>query len=476
MTADPLVLVIVGGYLLAMLGLGVWVGRTRIEDPDDYLVAGRSMPWYLLAATLAATEVGGGSCMGVTAKAFGPWGLGAAWYIWAMAVTFLLFAWLAPRLVATRCRTIPEFFRQRYGPRAGLFTAVLMLVSLVGLTAVQLMVTGTLMEQMLGVPYVPAVLASGVVVVVYTWFGGMWSVSLTDFVQWACIMIGMVAVLPFALAKGGGWAAVQAALPPEKTHWVASIGWGQILSLVVIYSTSFLVGQEAMQRLYSAKDESHARKGALATSFFYLLFGFLPPVLGLIAFALVEQGAVPAEPFLASGGRHILPLLAAATLPPVLTGVLFAGLLSATMSSADSDLLASASIWSNDLAPGSGESPEEVVSRSRRAVAVVGVLATGVAAADLGPLVDLLKFSFGLRAAGPFVPFLMGHFWARGSRVGAELSLVTATLVVAVLKAGGHEPLGLDATLPGLLVGLVAYLVGSWRWPDPPGERREVGP
>lgn len=470
---DPTVCGIVLLYLVGMLALGAWASRRRIHDSDDFIVAGRSLPWFLLAATLAATEVGGGSSMGVVKKAYGKWGLGAAWYVWTMALTFLVFALVAPRLSRTRCRTIPEFFRKRYGHFCSWMTSLLMIVSLVGLTAVQMVATGLVVSIMTGLSYTAAAVTAGLVVTVYTYLGGMWSVTLTDFVQWIFIVVGMAATVPFALARAGGTKAVLAALPAGQCSLFSGIGVGEILALTLIYVTSFLVGQEAMQRLYSARSERDARRGALATSGFYVLYGFIPPVLGLIALALVRQGTLPAAELARLGDNAILPLLAAHCLPAVLTGVLFAGLISATMSSADSNLLGAASIWANDLAPSFRKkeaSEEQAVGSVRGAVLVVGLLSTAVAALNMKDLISVLKFSFTLRAAGPFFPFLLGHFWAGGSKTGARAALVGATAVVAVLVLAGIRPWGMDPVMPGLATGGLLYLLGSKLAPPRPEE------
>jgi solute:Na+ symporter, SSS family len=473
MTFDPTVVAIVVLYLFGMLALGVWVGRKKISSADDFMVAGRRLPWFVLAATLAATEVGGGSSMGVVKKAYGEWGLGAAWYIWTMAATFAVFALVAPALSRTRCRTIPEYFGKRYGASSSAITAVLMIVALVGLSAVQMVATGLVITIMTGVDYRTAVIAAGAIVTVYTYYGGMWSVSLTDFVQWIFIVVGLGAAIPYALSAAGGSTNVLATLPAQSLDLFSKIGGEEIVSLMAIYITSFLVGQEAMQRLYSAKSEAHARAGAFATSGFYLLFGFIPPVLGLLALSLARQGILPIDQLEQIGANAMLPLLAQYCLPSILTGVLFAGLISATMSSADSNLLGAASIWANDLEAlfrRQQRDAEASMKSAKRAVIVIGTLSTFVAAMNFKDLIDVLKFSFTLRAAGPFFPFLLGHYWKGGSPFGSLLALVGATAVVAVLVAFGIRPLGFDPVFPGLLTGLVLYLGGSVMRPASSGD------
>ncbi|MCA9669956.1 MAG: sodium:solute symporter family protein [Myxococcales bacterium] len=466
MAVAPLVYVVVAAYLLGMLALGLWAARARIESADDFMVAGRRLPWFVIAATLAATEVGGGSSMGVVAKAYGAWGLGAAWYIWAMALTFVVIALLAPRLIESRVRTIPQYFEQRYDRPSALVTASLMIVALVGLTTVQTMATGLLASTLLGIRYGSAALLSGAVVTLYTAFGGMWSVSLTDVAQWILIVVGMACALPFAISRAGGVGRVAAALPPAATDLFAKIGGAEIASLLVIYTTSFSVGQEAMQRLYSAKSGGAARAGALTTAAFYLLFGALPPLLGLVASVLVKQGVIAQAALSRLGDGALLPLLAQSALPPLLCGLLFAGLISATMSSADSNLLGAASIFTNDLWRRDAEPTRALMQRTRAAVIALGVLTTLLAALEPRDLIDLLKLSFGLRAAGPFFPFVFGQLFSRGSRAGALAALLGATALTLALAASKHAPWGLDPMLPGLALGGALYFAGSLLRPD----------
>ena len=107
---------------------------------------------------------------------------------------------------------------------------------------------------------------------------------------------------------------------------------------------------------------------------------------------------------------------------------------------------------------------------------VLGAAATAVAALNVEDLIELLKVSFSLRAAGPFFPFLFGHFWARGSRAGALGALLSATALTVVLKLTGTRLDllgGADPVLLSLLVGGVVYFAGSLLWPD--GKRLSSG-
>ena len=122
-----------------------------------------------------------------------------------------------------------------------------------------------------------------------------------------------------------------------------------ILSLIVLYLASFAVGQEAVQRYYAAKDERAARNGSFYVAGVYLFFAFIPAFLGVSAFAMVEAGIIDGSVIVERGTRYVFAVFVIYVLPAWLAGIVFAVLISATMSSADADLLAAGFIFSNDI-------------------------------------------------------------------------------------------------------------------------------
>ncbi|MEG1994042.1 MAG: sodium:solute symporter family protein, partial [Oscillospiraceae bacterium] len=178
-------------YMLIMLGIGYYSSK-KIKSNTDFMVAGRRLGPFLMAGTLAATEIGGGSSLGVVANAYGNWGLSAAWYIIAMGIAFIILIFLAPKFRAAEVKTVPEFFRRRYNKASGGFSAVIMMIALVGLTAGQFKASASILEVMLGLNYQTALIIVTVVITVYAVMGGLWSVTLTDFVQVFLIVVGMI--------------------------------------------------------------------------------------------------------------------------------------------------------------------------------------------------------------------------------------------------------------------------------------------
>ncbi|OPJ55238.1 sodium:solute symporter family protein [Alkalithermobacter paradoxus] len=465
---NPIALSIVIIYLGIMLYIG-WYSSKKIESNEDFMVAGRRLGPIMMAGTLAATEVGGGSSLGVVEKAYGEWGMSSIWYVLAMGVTFVILSFVAPKLRNSLVKTVPEYFRRRYGEAPGFITAIIMILPLIGLTAIQFIASAVVLSVMTGISYKTAVVIVAIIVTIYSVLGGLWSVTLTDFIQMFLIVGGMMLVVPFALNSAGGWSNVVSTLPAEKLSLTEGIGWKTIISLIVMYTASFAVGQEAVQRYYAAKDEKAAVKGSLIAAGVYLVFAFIPAILGLITFSMVQNGTIDATNIMTNGARYALPTLAVHTMPPVLVGLLFAGLISATMSSADSDLLGAGSIFANDIYKiyiNKDADDKKVLRVTQYVMVVIGILSMIVALTNTNSIINVLMFSFTLRAGGAFFPYILGHYWKKASWIGTISSLLVGSIAVVLVEKNIVSFFGLDPIFPGLLFSLIVFVLFSTLYPN----------
>lgn len=466
--ANGIIIVVVVAYLLFMLWIG-WYSSKKITTNTDFMLAGRRLGPFLMAGTLAATEIGGGSSLGVVQQGMQNHGISAAWYIITMGIAFVILTFLAPKFRATSVKTVPEYFRRRYGKSAGVLTAIIMLIPLIGLTEGQFVASATILSTMLGIGYKPAIVIVAVVVTTYSVMGGLWSVTMTDFVQVFMIVIGMIIAIPFALSEAGGWANVVANVPPETFDMFKGYSPMAVVSLVVMYVATFTVGQEAVSRYYAARDGKAARQGSILAAIINFIYAFVPAILGIITLALINMGVFSSDEFAAVGARYALPVLAVRTMPAIICGLLFAGIISATMSSSDSDLLGAGSIFANDiyraiLKPDA--SSKEVMRVTQCTMVVVSLIAMAAALFNPASLIAILTFAFTLRAAGTFFPYVLGHYWTGGSLAGTIASVISGSVVVVYL-----EKISADGTLfgmkftqkiiPGLVVGLVFFLIFS---------------
>jgi len=470
------VTIIVAIYMLGMLGIGYWSSK-KISSSADFMVAGRNMGPILMAGTLAATEIGGGSSLGVVEKASNlgsaKWGLSAAWYVLAMGFAFVILMFLAPKFRASEVKTVPEYFRRRYGKTSGLFTSITMILPLIGLTAGQFMASATILSVMTGLSWKTSLTVVAIIVTAYSVMGGMWSVAITDFVQVGLIVFGMLIAIPFSLNYAGGWSNVVNNVPPETWNLFSGIGGSKaIIALIIMYVATFTVGQEAVARYYSARDGKAAMQGSLLAAIINGIYAFIPTILGIVMLALVNMDKVPSETILAQGARYSLPVLATLTMPSVIVGLLFSGIISATMSSADSDMLGAGSIFGNDIykqyiKPDATD--KEVMKVTQYSMVIVGIFSLIVAMTATN-IIDLLMFSFTLRAAGAFFPYVIGHYWKKASPAGTIASLIVGSIVSVIyekklipgLTFFGWEQ---QAVIPGLVCALFAFVIFSFLLP-----------
>lgn len=461
---------IVIAYMILMLFIGYYSSK-KINSNTDFMVAGRRLGPLLMAGTLAATEIGGGSSLGVVANAYGKWGMSASWYIIAMGIAFMILIPLAPKFRASEVKTVPEYFRRRYDKFSGGFSGIIMLMALVGLTAGQFKASASILEVMLGLDYTTSLVIVTIVITVYAVMGGLWSVTLTDFVQVFLIVIGMLIAIPFAINLAGGWSTIKATVPAEHLSLTKGIGgWGQIAGFVIMYVATFSVGQEAVSRYYAARDGKAAIQGSIIAAIVNFVFAFVPVILGLSMLSMFNQNLLDAGTIeaLKSNSRYALPHLAIATMPAVVAGILFAGIISATMSSADSDLLGAGSIFGNDIYKvfvRKGASDREVMRVTKITMVVVALFSL-VTALYANNILTLLAFSFTLRAAGTFVPYIMGHFWKKSSSAGSIASILIGSIVFFLMdkKVLPSIP-NVNNIIPALLISLVAFYVFSLLFP-----------
>ncbi|MBD5160704.1 MAG: sodium:solute symporter family protein [Oscillibacter sp.] len=471
MQVNIVVTAIVVVYLLIMLFIG-WYSSKKITSNTDFMVAGRRLGPFLMAGTLAATEIGGGSSLGVVQQGMESHGISAAWYIITMGFAFVILTFLAPKFRAATVKTVPEYFRRRYGKSAGLITAVIMLLPLIGATASQFIASSVILSTMLGINYKTAVLIVAVVVTLYSIMGGLWSVTLTDFIQVFLIVIGMIIAVPFAMNMAGGWSNVVANVPAETFDMFKGYSPTAVISLTIMYVATFTVGQEAVSRYYAARDGKAARQGSILAALVNFIYAFIPAILGIITLALINMGQFSSAEFADVGARYALPVLAIKVMPTVICGLLFAGIISATMSSSDSDLLGAGSIFANDIyhtiiKPNA--SSQEIMRVTQITMAICGVAAMLVALFNTGSIVSLLMFCFTLRAAGAFFPYVLGHYWKGASTAGTIAALISGTVVVVYLEQISKGMLfGMKISqpiVPGLVVALVFFLVFSKIFP-----------
>lgn len=454
-------LIIVVAYLIGMMVIGYVVAKLKIKTSEDYMVAGRRMGLFMVAFSLSANNIGGGSTTGLAGKAFGAWGMSAIWYVLTASIAMIPLAYFAPRIRKTLAITIPEVVERRFGKASGTFTAVLNILALFCLTSSQIAASGAVITTLTGIPLNVCLLIAGLVVICYTTLGGMIADQISDLLQFLIILIGLAISTPFVLHAAGGWGALSAKLPGEQLSLV-KIGWVPILGYIFNYFCTFLSGPEMVSRFESAKDEKTAMKASLLSGVLMALMAVFPTLLGLAALALKDE--LPGV-----AGNTAMMAVTSKYAPGLITGLVSAAIISATMSSADSNLLCMSTMFINDIVNVYSQkqrTDKQEILMTRVCNAVFCLVAMSISFLDIN-IVTMNTFAFAIRCAGPFAAYGLGLIVPRATKASGAVSIVTGTIAVIFwqILSGGGFYLGILPVVFGCAVGTITFfLINVVQW------------
>ena len=450
-------LIIVVVYLVAMLVVGYFVGKLKIKNSKDYMVAGRRMGLFMVAFSLSANNIGGGSTTGLAQKAFGSWGLSAIWYVLAASIAMIPLAFLAPKIRKTMALTIPEVVGRRFGKVSAGFTVVLNILALFCLTASQIGAAGIVVNSLTGIPQNVCLLIAGIVVIAYTTLGGMIADQITDLVQFVIILIGLFITFLSVMKGVGGWQAMANKLPPVQMSFT-KIGWVSIIGYIFNYFCTFLSGPEMVSRFESAKDEKTAKYASLLSGVLMAAMAFFPTALGLAALAFKDS-----IPNIAANGSNSLMAVTGAYAPTFITGLVSAAIISATMSSADSNLLCMSTMIMNDLfIPYSGKqfTEKQMVLATRLCNVICCCVAMLVSFLKIS-LVTMNTFAFAIRCAGPFAAYGLGLIIKNCSKNSGIISIITGTIGVIIwqILSKGNFYFGILPVVFGCAISVITFFI-----------------
>jgi Na+/proline symporter len=346
-----------------------------------------------------------------------------------------------------RLLTFIDFFQNRYGTTAATIAAIGSIASNIGWTGALLVAFGLVFQSLTGVPMELGIMGGAVVVFIYTVAGGMWAVAVTDFVQMVVIAIGLVLLLVVVLIDVGGWSVISPQLPEGTFRMIPAVHtwevWLNYFRAWVIFGLADVTAQTLLQRAFSAKNEQVAQNSFYVAGFGHLSLGMIPVTLGIIA-SVTMPGLVDKE--------TVVPELAIAHLHPVAIAVFVGALLAAIMSSADSALLAAASLFSVNVMPLFKKQMTDKfrLLTTRIAIPVFGSIAVFVAI-KVKVVYDLIMDANSVILVCVTIPFIVGIYWRKANRTGALVSMAVGFLTwfIAIVFAPGFP-----GDLLGLLTGL----------------------
>lgn len=445
-------------YLAALIFFG-YMGKRRAKNAEDFRVAGRRLGPLLYTGTMSAVVLGGASTVGGVGLGY-TYGISGMWLVVAIAAGVILLSLIfAPIISKLKIYTVSQMLTLRYGVRATQVSAIVMLGYTLMIAVTSTAAYASIFRVMFDIDRTWAILLGSLVVIAYSLLGGMWSITLTDMMQFAIMTVGIfLFMLPFSLSRTGGWEGLSERLSAEYFS-LGTMGTNSIITMFVIYTLGVLVGQDIWQRVFSARSPEVARWGGTGAGVYIALYGVAGAVIGMAA-AVLAPGLESQDDAFATVAQNYLPT--------GVGGVVLAAGVAAMMSTASGALIAAATVARVDVVPfltgkpalaEGADEPDTALAADRIYLLVLGVLATALAI-FLTDTVTSLTIAYDILVGGLMVAILGGLIWRRGTGAGAAASMLVGSVVTLVCM----PVFGVLANEPiyyGLLSSLVVYLVVS---------------
>ncbi|WP_288464684.1 sodium:solute symporter [uncultured Pseudomonas sp.] len=440
---------VVLAYALAMLLLG-WYGMRRARNQEEFLVAGRNLGPACYLGTMAATVLGGAATVGTVRLGY-IHGLSGFWLCAMLGSGILVLnLFLAKPLLKLRIYTVTQVLERRYTPLARQASAAIMFVYALMLSVVSVLAMGTVIQVLFELPFWSAILLGGSVVVIYSSIGGIWSLTLTDIVQFVIKTAGLMFVLlPICLTRVGGWDALVAKLP-ASAFALTTLGYDTIFTYFLIYFFGILIGQDIWQRVFTARSEGVARVAGSLAGVYCVIYGLVGALIGMCARVLL--------PDLADANNAFAAIVRSA-LPDGIRGLVIAAALAAMMSTASAGLLAASTTLTEDLLPRLRGGRASTLGMARLFTLLTGLAVLAIALL-VNDVIGALTLAYNLLVGGILVPLLGAILWPRATTAGALASMLlgSGAAIVFMLKDG------LEANTPiyfSLGLSLVSFVVVS---------------
>jgi SSS family transporter len=489
-----LIVIFIVGFFAVRMGVGIWASR-KVSDAADYIVAGRKLPIYMVGASVMATWFAAETLLGASSTAYQYGFQGVVFDPFGAAACLFISGFFFTRLMRrARYLTIVDFFERRYGNGMTVLASIAQLMTYFVWTGAQMVAAGTIVHALFpNVPLEVGMILVAVWVVGYTMLGGMLADTLLDFIQMFFTAGGITLIFVFLLVQVGGWEGLTSitgtsAMPETNPFtllpdmkggggylgYLGATGWIYWMAAWMAIGLGSVPTQDLFQRSMSARNESTAVWGTYLAGVLYLVFGIMSPLIGIMMFKL-NPDVVNFD--------GVLVMAALNYVPPVLVALFMAALASALMSTADSSLLAGASIVTQNLFPLFGKKldSKDEVKWTRIMVAINGTIGI-VIAVSAAVIYELGVVAWSILLVGLFTPFAFGMYWKKANQYGAVAAFIGgfAAWAIGILVAynigiGGDSTLLVcegdtdcafwDATyiasLPAFLTSIVMMIVVS---------------
>ena len=439
--------IVLGIYFLALIGVAVWVFIQKNSNTEDYFLAGRNVGWFVIGASIFASNIGSEHVVGLAGTGFESGTPMAHYELHAWIV--LLLGWLfLPFYIRSGAFTMPEFLEKRFDSRSRWFLSVFSLLAYV-LTKVSITIYagGIVVSELLGIPFWYGAIGIVVFTGIYTVIGGLKAVIYTETLQTVVLIFGSVVITYLGLQEVGGWSqlreTVTAVSPDHFNMWRPmndpQFPWtGLLIGGTIVGIWYWCTDQYIVQRTLAANNITIARRGAIFGAYLKLLPILIFLVPGIIAFALTLQQP---EVFQVAKADRAFPMLVKTLLPVGLKGLVAGGLMAALMSSLASVFNSCSTIFTIDIYKKirPDKSEESLIRIGKIATAIIVVL--GIIWIPImekiggGVMYQYLQNVQSYIAPPVTAVFLLGIIWKRVTSDAAITTLISG-LILLILRLG----------------------------------------
>ena len=445
-------------YIVGTLFIGL-LASTLVKNSRDYILAGRNLPLYMATFVAFATWFGSETVLGASSVMAKDGLIGVIEDPFGAALCLILIGlFFAKPLYRMNLLTMGDFYRVIYGRNAEIVASVMMVFSYFGWIAAQMVAIGIILQLVLGIPKVFGIFLGFGVVLFYTFLGGMWAVSLTDFIQTIMIIVGLFVVLYEVSFGFSNLIPVLASQPMEYYRILPEPNLKDILLYIsawIAIGLGSIPQQDVFQRVMSSRSERVAVVSAILGGFMYLTVALIPLILAVFA-------KVKYPELLDLDPQIMLPTLILEHTSLPIKVLFFGALLSAIMSTASAAVLAPASILSENLIKPyiKNISDRGFLWLTRFCVVLVSIVSLMFALSGES-IYHLVGSSSALSLVSLFVPLVAGLYFKGSNSTAAIISMLSGFFSWAILEYLLHNEFAL---LVGFSLSIVSYILVSLIW------------
>ncbi|RXK50797.1 sodium:solute symporter family protein [Aquirufa rosea] len=450
-------------YLALNLAVGWWASK-KVHTTQDFVLAGRNLPFALAAMVTFATWFGSETILGAP-REFVHGGVMAIIEEPLGAALGLIIAGgiYARKLYALQVLTFSDYFRQRFGSFSEKLSAVVMVPSYFGWISAQLVALGLTLHLLLPISTEWGIVLGALLVMTYTLLGGMWSISITDFVHNIILILGLAFLCFLLFQQHPNLAAAVEKQPADFFRFTPSdrdaVSWLKYLAAWITIGLGSIPQQDIFQRVMSAKSARVASTASFSAGIMYLSVAILPLLIAFMGVSLY--------PSLMEEDMLLIPHLVMKFTPTSMQILFLGALLSALLSTTSGAILAPASVLGENLIKPYMCHPSDKKVLFMIRLSVIGVTMVCIyMAIKRQNIFELVGESSAFGLVSLFLPLNAGLWWKKASPVGSHLSMILGLVVWAYFQF--IAPDAIPSIWFGLAASLLGLLLGTYAWPNPP--------